>query len=392
MVLAAALAATISGCSGSGGSGDAASAACGSPGVTTDTVKLGFLYSDSGLGSGALSAARAGLDARLGLANEAGGVHGRQLTYAWRDDGSSPSENAQASRDLIQQEGVFGLVTASGAMDNSLESLSKDRVPVTGIFQTGKSQYDNLFSFLGRASPEITADYIRGQNGRKTVFLMSGSQPFTQQVIGQYRSAFEGRSLPTVPEIITYSAGTDSPARIAQRLESSGADSIVAFTTPNDLAEIMQAVRNANIALTSTVSVTGYDSNVLRNFGRALASVSFSVNFRPFEAGGPAIDRYRDAMSRFAPQTVVPEQQFAVYGYVFADIFIRGLELAGDCPTREGVIAALHKVSDYNADGLVQPINLADRDPKMACNAFVQISQDGTAFQLRNERLCINGT
>ncbi|MEX5636007.1 ABC transporter substrate-binding protein, partial [Parafrankia sp. FMc2] len=228
MVLAAVLAATVSGCSGSGGGGgeDAVPAACDSPGVTADAVKLGFLYSDSGPGSGALSAARAGLDARLGLANEAGGVHGRQLTYAWRDDGSSRSENVQASRDLIQQEGVFGLVTASGAMDDSLESLSKDRVPVTGIFQTGRSEHDNLFSFLAGASPEITADYILGQNGRKAAFLMSGGQPFTQDVIGQYRAAFESNGLPTVPEIITYSAGTDSPVRIAQRLESAGTDSI----------------------------------------------------------------------------------------------------------------------------------------------------------------------
>ncbi|EFC81375.1 ABC-type branched-chain amino acid transport systems periplasmic component-like protein [Parafrankia sp. EUN1f] len=395
--IVAALTAVIAGCSGSGagseGSQHGTTAACAAPGVTADQVRIGLVYTDSGTGSSSLASARAGINARLGLINEQGGVNGRRIVYTWRDDESSNEGALQGATELVQKENVFGLISASSSLASALDSLAKQQIPVTGLVQSGWGSYNNLFSFIYDVSPEITARYIQSHQGDKVAFLMSGSEDFTRQIIGKYRAAFEGAGLSTNPDIISYTSGVDSPVRVTQLLESSGADSIVAFTDPRDLAEIMQAAQARNVPLVSVVSLTGYDHSVLRAYGPALANVAMAVNFRPFEAGGAPIEQYRAAMARFSPEVVDPEQQFAMYGYLYADLFIRGLRASGDCPTREGFIDGLRKVADYDGGGLVEPVNLANiANQPLLCNAFVRVSPDGTAFQLDNERVCANGT
>nr|MDT0666571.1 ABC transporter substrate-binding protein [Micromonospora sp. DSM 115978] len=149
------------------------------------------------------------------------------------------------------------------------------------------------------------------------------------------------------PTMIQYTAGSDSPERVARQVAAFGADALISIVAPNDFADILRAARSADVRLAVTLTYTGYDRRLLAAFGPALAGVSMPVYFRPFEAGGAAIDRYREAMTRFAPQTTPAEQQFAMLAYIHTDLFLRGLELAGDCPTREGFVAALRGVTDY---------------------------------------------
>ncbi len=390
MAAVATLAVTITGCSGTGG-GDSP-AACNSPGVTSDQVKIGFVYSDSGPGSSSLSSARAGLDARIGLANQEGGIHGRRIVYEWRDDGSSSTENARATQDLVRNQSVFGLVTATASLGDSLENLQKEGVPVSGLTQPAWARYQNLFSFLYDVSPEATGRYIKAAGGTKVAYLVSAASPFTMQTIERYKSAFASVQLPSA-DVIPFAQATDSPTQVAQRLSAIGADALVGFSTPQDLAEVLQAARASNVNLAATISLTGYDRSVLHTLGPALAGVSFSVNFKPFEVGDAAIQRYRDAMTRFAPETTVPEQQFAMYAYLYTDLFLRGLDLAGDCPTREAFISGLRKVTDYDAGGLISPVNIGTNATQpLRCNAFVRINQAGNEFEVTNSGLCADGS
>lgn len=367
-------------------------AACESPGVTADKVHIGFVFSDSGSGSSALSSARAGVDARIGLANDAGGVNGRHIVYDWRDDAGSPSQNARVTEELVHDESVFGLISATAAGSGSLDSLSAKGIPVTGLANPTWAKYPNLFAYMYDVSPVVTARYIQANGGTKAAFVMTGSPAFTVQTIERYKTAFAAIGVGTT-ETISYASGVDSPTQAVERMVNSGANAIVAFTTPKDLVEILQTASAANLRFSSTVSVTGYDRSVLKTYGPQLAGVSFTVNFHPFEMQNASMDRYRDAMARFAPESSAPEQQFALYGYLYTDLFIRGLELAGECPTREGFIKSLRKVTDYDAGGLIEPVNLStNRTQPLQCNAFVRINPDGTAFDIAGARLCADGT
>ncbi|WP_407672301.1 ABC transporter substrate-binding protein [Parafrankia discariae] len=131
--------------------------------------------------------------------------------------------------------------------------------------------------------------------------------------------------------------------------------------------------------MAASISLTGYDPSLLPTLGPALAGVPIPVYFRPSEAGGAPIDRYRDAMARYAPQTAIPEQQFAMFGCICTDLFPRGLEAAGECPTRAGFISALRKVSDYDMGGLIDPVDLASNAGQpIRCNASSRSTRSAT--------------
>jgi branched-chain amino acid transport system substrate-binding protein len=89
-----------------------------------------------------------------------------------------------------------------------------------------------------------------------------------------------------------------------------------------------------------------------------------------------------DAMTRYAPQIQPPTQSSVMVGWLAADMFIRGIQGAGDCLTRERFIHNLRAVSDYNGGGLLaQPVDFARTATELStCYQFLQISADGRRF------------
>jgi len=45
--------------------------------------------------------------------------------------------------------------------------------------------------------------------------------------------------------------------------------------------------------------------------------------------------------------------------YIATDLFVRGLQEAGPSPTRESFITNLGRVPNYDAGGLIEPVDLA---------------------------------
>nr|MDT0667033.1 ABC transporter substrate-binding protein [Micromonospora sp. DSM 115978] len=119
-------------CSGGDGGGQTA-AACDAPGYSADSIDIGFVYADTGLLGEVFRSARSGLEARIQVANETGGIHGRTIDYIWRDDRGDAGRNDQAVRDLIEIENVFGLVEATTAASGGAPYLAEHSVPVAGV-------------------------------------------------------------------------------------------------------------------------------------------------------------------------------------------------------------------------------------------------------------------
>lgn len=389
LVMAASCSSASSASGGSGGN-----APCDSPGVTPNQVKIGFVYPATGPSSSALSAARAGLDARIGLANAQGGIHGRQITYEWRDDEGTASATALAIDELVQQQNVFGLVSASASLGDSVNTMSQQGIPVTGVaIEPTWAGHENMFTFVYSASPMVVGRYIHAAHGTKVAIITGDPSALTSDNTKAYEASLRAAGASDV-EAFSYVAATGNPTQVANRIASFGADALLGITAPDDFAQIVQATRTAGAHVAVSVVLTGYDRGVIASAsGKALAGVSMPVFFRPFEAGGPPIQQYEDAVERYAPESGSKDQQFAMFTYIGTDIFLRGLELAGPCPTRAGFIKALRGVSSYDAGGLIAPIDLRDDSGQpLACYAFVQVSPDGTSFQVVRNRICADGS
>ena len=78
-------------------------------GIGADEVLLGMVNAQTGPASALGQEMRDGALAYFSRINAAGGVYGRRLSLAVRDDGYEPSRTARQTRELIDSRGVFAL-------------------------------------------------------------------------------------------------------------------------------------------------------------------------------------------------------------------------------------------------------------------------------------------
>jgi branched-chain amino acid transport system substrate-binding protein len=374
------------GCSGARASATAQARSCRAPGVTATDVKAGLLFSNTGPGASADRAFRAGVDARLGVANTAGGVDGRKIVYAWRDDATDPTVNLTSARELVGNEKIFGLMEGPNVASGSARYLAGQGVPVVGLAgEPAWAQHDNMFSWhyyeAASGSSSVWGAFVRDQGGTRAALVdvaLSGSAlDFHRQLVDSLQKAGVEDDL----NFQVTNATTDFAA-MAQQMKAAGIDTITGGFFPDTLAKLLPALRAAGVTPKVVLTPLGYDPTLLQQLGPTLAGTIVYIDFVPFELNTAAQARMRAAMADYAPQIQPPTQESAVYGWLSADMFLRGLQAAGPCPTRESFITGLRAIHDYTAGGLLpQPVNFTTNRGKLTnCYDFVQVSPTGTRF------------
>ncbi|CAI7979715.1 Peripla_BP_6 domain-containing protein [Frankia sp. Hr75.2] len=359
---------------------------CATPGVTSTQVTLGAAIDDTGIGASLLAAFRAGIDARLGVANDNGGVNGRKVVYEWKDTQSDPSSNQNAVRELVETKGVFGIIQGSIMALGSADYAKEHGIPVVGPSMDGSwPDHQNMISWFyaqsTRSSVSTWGAFAQSQGATRVAILGLAFNPGSVTYKAQLQASMESAGIPVVLNL-DVTANATSFNRLAQELKAANVDTITGAVTPDILAQLMPAVRNAGLQLKLMMTPTGYDPALLQRLGPQIAGTTIYVDFAPFELNLPAHQTFISAMARYAPETQPPQQQSAVYGWISADLYLRGLQDAGECPTREGFMNALRAVHDYEAGGLLSSkVDFATNIGQLStCYQFVQISQDGKEF------------
>ncbi|WP_235433541.1 ABC transporter substrate-binding protein [Protofrankia coriariae] len=354
--------------------------------MTSTEVKAGLLYSNSGPGASPAHGFRSGVQARFDLANAEGGVNGRKLSYVWRDDATDPALNLVGARQLVEDEKAFGIMQGLQVAAGSAQYLGDHTVPVTGFAaETVWSQHQNMFSWhyytAANGSSTVWGDFASSRGGTRAAMvdmaLSDSTRKYHQQVVESLRRT--GISVDMEYEV---TAGTTSFDALARQMKAARIDTIAGAVFPDVLAKLIPAVRAAGVDLRTVLIPAGYDQTLLRQLGPLLAGVVVYVNFVPYEQNPQAYTRMLGAMSAYTPENQSPTQEGAVFGWLSADMFVRGLREAGPCPTRQSFIDGLRKVHDYNADGLLpRPLDLSTNFEQLSdCFTFVQVSDDGSQF------------
>jgi ABC-type branched-subunit amino acid transport system substrate-binding protein len=374
---------------GSSGQGNAAGADCTTtaPGVTPNEVKLGYIYSDTGTSAGIMRATRGGIDARIGLVNAAGGIHGRKISYAWRDDASDLAENEQAAHELVEGEKVFGVVEMTTAATGGADFLRSRGVPVTGLSAEAVwTDHTNMFSAQSVVSGDVGIDtwgkYVQAQGGTKALVLENRNSAATTAIARAIGASMQGVGI-KIADAIDFTPDYTNPRQVAAHFLEIKADTIVGALPPRDFAMIVAELKAAGAPLKVALSATGYDQSVLAEFGSRIAGASVFVSYWPFEENLPAHQMFLDGMARYAPALQPPSDSMALRAYIATDLMLRGLDAAGPCPTREAFITALRNVDDYDGTGLLpNKLDLSESFGKPnTCYIFVRVDPTGTRFE-----------
>jgi branched-chain amino acid transport system substrate-binding protein len=359
---------------------------CNAPGVSDSEIRAGLLFSDSGAAASAFGAFRSGVDARLGVANAAGGVNGRKVVYRWQDDATDPARNLLGARDLVNSGGVFGVIEGSTVAAGSAQYLDDQKVPVVGLAaEIAWTQHPNMFAWsyytTQRGSTSVWGEYIRNQGGSRVALigtaLSDAIRDFHRQVAASLQAA--GNSIVLAADVTPGSTNFDA---LVQQMKADRVDTIAGAVFPDVLARILPAARAAGINIKVVLVPLGYDPRLLRTIGPALAGTVIYLDFVPFELNTPAHTRMLAAMRTYALQNRSPEQESTAFGWLSADIFLRGLQAAGPCPTRQAFTDGLRAVHNYDGDGLLPaPVDFAtNRGLLSECYDFVRVSDDGSRF------------
>jgi branched-chain amino acid transport system substrate-binding protein len=350
--------------------------------VTATTIKVALITSLSGSDSSNSAAIPKGFAARIDQQNAAGGVNGRKITYVTEDDQSNPAQ-APTAVGVALNSGIFAIDYESPFAFGAAQVMAKQNIPVVGGGYDGPewTQLANMFSLyqLHASNPVYTTDaqFIKDKGGTRMASLGYGQSPSSKATaLGVAKAANQiGLNAPYVNTSLPF--GTVEVGPIALAMKSANIDSLDGPIDGNTLLAVLTAAEQTGVKLKVSILATGYGQPLLDD-AQAVQSAQgayFYPGQTPIELHTPATIAEQAALKQYANFTGIPGFDWS-QGYMSADLLIKGLQTAGQNPTRASFISGLHAVTSYDAGGLLpSPINFANESaiPATQCAYYDQL-------------------
>jgi ABC-type branched-subunit amino acid transport system substrate-binding protein len=341
-------------------------------GVTSKSVTVGNVATITGPVPGLFEGAPNGVRAYFDYVNSQGGVDGRKLLVDSKDDGFSAQQNASETQSAVASDfamvGDFSLfdtygcpalaanpavadvsVTldpATNALPNDFSAQPLSQGIALGALQYLKKKYPHDLKVGTIVSTTATA--VAQWQGEEAGFEHEG-----------YTIAYQQKISPLTPDYTT--------EVIKMR------DAGVNFVYVTDLDWQAGAILTKDMAEQNwhpAVVMSGgpiYADQFIAKAGGAADTNGFwlgqgqALYLGQDEAHVPADKLFLKWIKKAAP-TWTPDL-FTLYGWASAQMFVQALKAAGPHPTRGALLAQLDKITNFNASGLLAPVNPAKKTP-----------------------------
>jgi branched-chain amino acid transport system substrate-binding protein len=356
-------------------------------GVSAKSVKLGFIFSQTGVASSTYKDSGTACKARIARANREGGVGGRTIDMQYVDDQSSAA-NLTAAQDLVQNQKVFGVVNLSSFGFLAYRFLLGAGVPMIGpgfdgnyYNQKGNENIISMSGNGGAAFAGLTFDtpvrIFKQLGATKIAAVGYGASPSSAGVVKALQQwVVPGGGLEAVYTNTSVDFGTSDVGPIVLGIKNAGADGLYLPLVESTDFAILQALAQNGVKLKGAILATGYGQSLLDSpTAQTLDSTTlFSLSYKPVELRDQATKQFQADLKKVGI-TGVPN--FGDYsGYIACDLAVKGLDAAGKSPTRQGFIDGIRGLGTYDQAGLAcRPVNLG-------LDTFGQIPQTGCGWAL----------
>ena len=376
--------ALVAGCVTIGGSAGAATSTA--PGVTSNSITVGTISTQTGPIASNFSSLIYGEKAYFDYIDAQGGINGRKIDYKYAlDDAGSVTTFNQLASTLINQDHVFaitGVATASFAPNYFVEA----KIPTYGYNVSGNwANQPNLFAaggsvqFYKAEAPEL-AYVAKGVKAKSVAFLAYGvaSSAAACQAAATGMTA-AGYTVGYTDYKIDYPGTT--VATDVQRMKQAGVDLIVSCMDVKGNINLGRAVQQYGLK-TSQLWLSGNDQSTLVANKSLMQGVYFDIQHVPFTAPTseyPGLKLYLTEMKKYEPQYVGDE--VAMQGWESAALFAQGGKMAGTNLTQANVVAQTNRITAFTASGLTTPVNWVTAHTSTAppyCDAYIQVK--GTKY------------
>lgn len=250
------------------------------PGVTAQSIDLGYLTPSAGAAAAILLPVRAGIDARIGLANAQGGVNGRTISFKWENDDSTDEGAAASARRLIRTDQVFGLLGGSANLGGAADFLASQNVPVVGQATDGSWRlHPNMVTVSNQVEGQPVStfgDLVNSHGGHRAAVLSVALIGASNVISDVLRAGLTDGGVPVAEQVKIPLSGARY-SETAARLKSEDVDTLVSAVDPGALAGVVSA-----LVLTRLHALRGYDAGQLLPRPLDLATASASIEPRYF--------------------------------------------------------------------------------------------------------------
>jgi branched-chain amino acid transport system substrate-binding protein len=327
---------------------------------------------------------------------------GWDIKYIQADSETSPAAVLAAAEKLVDQDHVLAVLSVSALLFGAAPYLKSHRIPVIGVSEDGPEWLgdSNMFSTFGFApATTVVTDYgqIFKRLGATVIGTLGyGISPASADAAKGAAISSQAAGLKVGYQNAQFPFGSTNVAPVALAMKAAGVDGLTAVVDPNTSFALITALRQAGDDVKVALLPTGYGGDLLQAGPGAIQAgqnVYFYTSFEPVEMHTAATEQLMSALQSVG---VSGDPTYAEYaGYSAVALLMQGLQGTAPNPTRAGLIAALSRVTRFNAWGLsgTESISMADRSAAVgisaakaaaigakACVYVTRLS--GTSFQL----------
>lgn len=302
-----------------------------------------------------------GLRVAIAQANDAGGIAGRKLRLAVRDDKYIPDETVRLTQELLDQENPIALSGYRGTANTitlvKSGLLTQAAIPLVGtltgagelqgaanIFHVRTSYRDEISQIVGQLSrmsaSQIGLFYVDdafGQAGRDALETALATQGTKAAAIAAYNKA---------PDKV--SATIDAAV---ETLVAAAPQAIVMVAVGEPVYAFVKRIRT-RLPSVRLISLSVVDSNAMvSKVGiQAAHGIGFSQVFPyPYNDTFKLVREYRIQLAKHGAG--VSPNYFNLEGYIGGLVLIDALRRSGPNPTRQRLLEVLNRPGEINLDG-----------------------------------------
>ena len=341
-------------------------------GITDREIRFGMAAPFSGSAKELGHEMKIGVEVAFGLANEAGGIYGRQLTLVAADDGYEPARTADAVRELRDKDNVFGMIgnvgtpTAMVSLPYALEHRMLFFGAFTGASLLRRDPPDRyVFNYRASYAEETDAVVRYLMNVRRVppeqIAVFAQQDAYGDAGFAGVAKAIRAMRLDDATLLrLNYRRNTvDVDDAVAQlRAHRPPIKAIIMVATYRAAAKFIEKTRDLYPAMIYTnVSFVGSTAlaEELMLLGPRYASGVIVTQVVPaVDSYATAILKYKSALAKFFPGEA--PGYVSLEGFVAAQVLVEALKRAGPQLDTEKLVDALEGLRDLDL-GLGTPVN-----------------------------------
>lgn len=300
-----------------------------------------------------------GTDAYFKMINEEGGIHGRQITFVFKDDAYDPSKTVPAVRELVQREEIFAAAGGVGTAPNMsvMPFLQENNVPwispMSGATHWTHPTKDNIYTAFPLYFDEgqIMAKMAINELGAEKIGIIYQNDDFGKSGLVGVKSILDQNDMDFVAALPVETTDTDLSSHIA-KLKESGAEAVFLWVLPRQAAIILGASAVVDYQPSWLSSLVLSDMALMHDITKgAWEGVYFTypgaVMFN--DESSEMMMKYRDAYAKYYPNE--RWGTFAAAGFMWIEPMVEGLKRTGKDLTRESFLDAMSGIKNYTGAG-----------------------------------------